>query len=46
MTDVLENGLARFAREDGARRAREHASRFSWEKAGAAYLDLYRQVLS
>lgn len=46
MTQVLENGLARFAREDGARRAREHARRFSWEKAGAAYLDLYRQVLS
>lgn len=46
MTEVLENGLVRFAREDGARRAREHASRYSWEKAGAAYLDLYRQVLS
>ncbi|MGX9217567.1 glycosyltransferase family 4 protein [Massilia varians] len=46
MAEVLNKGLARFAREDGARRAREHASRFSWEKAGAAYLDLYRQVLS
>jgi glycosyltransferase involved in cell wall biosynthesis len=46
MDEVLKNGLARFAREDGARRVRAHASRFSWEKAGAAYLDLYRQVLS
>ncbi|KFI06344.1 glycosyltransferase family 1 protein [Massilia sp. BSC265] len=45
MSAVLKDGLARFAREEGAQRARKHASRFSWEKAGAAYLDLYRQVL-
>lgn len=46
MAKVLEDGLARFASEEGAQRARDHASRFSWEKAGAAYLDLYRQVLA
>ena len=45
MCAVLADGLARFAREDGAARARLHAARFSWERAGAAYLDVYRQVL-
>lgn len=46
MSAVLAEGMARFAREDGAGRARRHASRFSWEKAGAAYLELYREVLA
>lgn len=46
MSAVLREGLARFDREDGAARVRRHANRFSWEKAGAAYLDLYRQVLA
>ncbi|MGI4718839.1 MAG: glycosyltransferase family 4 protein [Janthinobacterium lividum] len=45
MRAVLADGLARFAREDGAARVRLHAGRFSWERAGAAYLDVYRQVL-
>jgi glycosyltransferase involved in cell wall biosynthesis len=46
MSAVLAEGMARFEREDGAGRARRHASRFSWEKAGAAYLELYREVLA
>ncbi|MEW6761994.1 MAG: glycosyltransferase family 1 protein [Pseudomonadota bacterium] len=46
MAGVLAQGMARFEREHGAERARQHASRFSWEKAGAAYLALYRQVLA
>jgi len=46
MRAVLADGMARFEREDGAARARAHAGRFSWEGAGAAYLDLYRQMLA
>jgi len=46
MNAVLAGGMARFAAEDGARRARARAAQFTWEKAAAAYLDLYRQVLA
>lgn len=44
MAQVLERGLADFAC-GGAERARRQAGAFSWEKAGAAYLDLYRRCL-
>ena len=44
MAQVLEEGLAHFA-DGGAERVRRHASTFTWEKAGAAYLDLYRRCL-
>ncbi len=46
MGEVLAAGLARFASEDGARRARAHALRFTWEKAAASYLALYRECLA
>ncbi len=46
MGEILKTGMACFARENGAERARAHACRFSWEQAGAAYLDLYQQVLA
>jgi glycosyltransferase involved in cell wall biosynthesis len=45
MAQVLEQGLAGFEAGDGARRVRARAAAFSWEKAGAAYLDLYRDCL-
>ena len=44
MARVLEAGLAHFA-DGGAARVRSHASQFTWAKAGAAYLDLYRSCL-
>jgi glycosyltransferase involved in cell wall biosynthesis len=43
MARVLEQGLADFA-TGGADKVRAHAARFTWAKAGAAYLDLYRGV--
>ncbi|WP_165390921.1 glycosyltransferase family 4 protein [Pseudoduganella lutea] len=50
MREVLATGLARFQGDDGgatgAARARAHAMRFTWEKAAAAYLDLYCQCLA
>ncbi|MDL2357214.1 MAG: glycosyltransferase family 1 protein [Pseudomonadota bacterium] len=44
MARVLERGLAHFA-DGGAARVRSHAAQFTWAKAGAAYLDLYRSCL-
>lgn len=44
MAQVLEAGLAHFA-DGGAERVRSHAAQFTWEKAGAAYLALYRSCL-
>lgn len=46
MGAVLAGGMARFAADGGPRRVRDHAARFSWDQAAAAYLDLYRQVLA
>ena len=44
MAQVLERGMADFAANDGPARVRAHASQFTWEKAGAAYLALYRSL--
>lgn len=45
MAGVLEAGLAHFA-DGGAERVRTHASKFTWAKAGAAYLALYRNCMA
>lgn len=45
MAQVLEEGLAHFA-DGGAARVRRRAAQFSWAKAAAEYLDLYRQCLA
>jgi glycosyltransferase involved in cell wall biosynthesis len=45
MRAVLRTGLAQFAANDGAQRARDRASQFTWERAAAAYLALYRDCL-
>jgi len=45
MAEVLERGLADFAVSDGPARVRRHAAGFSWEKAAAGYLALYRSLL-
>ena len=45
MEQVLERGLAHFAGARGAERARNRAAQFTWEKAGAAYLALYRACI-
>lgn len=45
MAAVFEQGMADFA-DGGAARVRQHASQFTWERAAAAYLDLYRRCLS
>lgn len=44
MSAVLEAGLADFARRARADELRRHASNFTWEKAGAAYLALYQEL--
>lgn len=46
MRDVFAAGMARFASEGGAQRARAHALRFTWGKAAAAYLRLYQDCLA
>ncbi|WP_426102939.1 glycosyltransferase family 4 protein [Massilia sp. TSP1-1-2] len=46
MRRVLEHGLLDFAASGGADRVRAHASQFTWEKAAAAYLALYRTLAS
>ncbi len=45
MARVLEAGLAHFA-DGGAARVRRHAAQFSWARAAAAYLELYRGCLA
>ena len=45
MAHVLEQGLQAFAAGGGAERVRRHAAQFTWEKAAAAYLDLYSRLL-
>lgn len=45
MAQVLEAGLADFA-HGGAERVRRRAALFTWAKAAAAYLDLYRRCLA
>jgi glycosyltransferase involved in cell wall biosynthesis len=44
MVQAFEAGLRDFAAGDGPARVRAHASRFTWEKAAAAYLDVYRAL--
>jgi glycosyltransferase involved in cell wall biosynthesis len=46
MCAVFATGMARFDADNGAERARVRAAQFTWEKAGAAYLRLYRECLS
>lgn len=46
MSEVLAKGMAHFAATRGDERARTHAAQFTWEKAGAAYLKLYRDCLA
>ncbi|MFN8897583.1 MAG: glycosyltransferase family 1 protein, partial [Pseudomonadota bacterium] len=42
----VERGLARWRTEPGRAEAiRAHAARFDWDRAGAAYLALYRRLL-
>jgi glycosyltransferase involved in cell wall biosynthesis len=45
MTQVLDAGLAHF-NHGGADRVRRRAAQFTWAKAAAAYLDLYRSCLA
>ncbi|WP_426113759.1 glycosyltransferase family 4 protein [Massilia sp. PWRC2] len=45
MAQVFERGLADFA-DGGAERVRRHAAQFTWERAAAAYLALYRRCLA
>jgi len=45
MAQVLEAGLADFAANGGADKVRSRAAEFTWEKAGAEYLALYRSCL-
>lgn len=46
MKAVVERGLARWRTEPGRADAiRAHAARFDWDRAGAAYLALYRRLL-
>lgn len=44
MAAVLERGMRDFSASGGADRVRAHASQFSWEKAAAAYLALFRSL--
>lgn len=44
MIDVLERGMLDFAATGGPERVRAHASQFTWEKAAAAYLALFRSL--
>jgi glycosyltransferase involved in cell wall biosynthesis len=44
MSAVLADGLAHFQRHQRADALRAHASNFTWEKAGAAYLALYQSL--
>jgi glycosyltransferase involved in cell wall biosynthesis len=46
MRAVLADGLARFNTQDGARRARDHAARFTWQRAAQQYLALYAETLA
>ncbi|WP_426192141.1 glycosyltransferase family 4 protein [Massilia sp. DWR3-1-1] len=46
MAQVFEAGLADFNEHGGAERVRLHASQFTWERAAAAYLALYRRCLA
>ncbi|MFP5390822.1 MAG: glycosyltransferase family 4 protein [Gammaproteobacteria bacterium] len=45
MRQVFKEGLAHFAAHRGAERGRSRAAQFTWEKAAAAYLALYRECL-
>lgn len=45
MASVFKNGMAHFKANDGVAMVRRHAAKFSWEKAGAEYLALFRSCL-
>lgn len=45
MRRVVEHGLARQAEPGRADAIRAHAAQFDWDRAAAAYLDLYRRLL-
>ncbi len=45
MRRVVEHGLAQAAQPGRADAVRAHAAQFDWDRAAAAYLDLYRQLL-
>jgi glycosyltransferase involved in cell wall biosynthesis len=45
MARVFEQGMADFRAGNGVARVRANAARFTWERAGAEYLALYRSVL-
>lgn len=46
MARVFEAGMADFAAHGGVGKVRANAARFSWERAGAEYLALYRSVIA
>jgi len=45
MRRVVEHGLARQREPGRADAIRAHAAQFDWDRAAAAYLDLYRRLL-
>jgi len=45
MARVFADGMAHFAAHDGAAVARRHASQYTWERAAAAYLELFRRTV-
>lgn len=45
MASVFEHGMAHFRANDGVAMVRRHAGQFTWEKAGADYLALFRSCL-
>lgn len=45
MAEVFANGMAHFKDHGGVAMVRRHAGQFTWEKAGAEYLALYRSCL-
>ena len=45
MRRVVERGLARQLQAGRADAIRAHAAQFDWDRAAAAYLDLYRRLL-
>lgn len=44
MQEVLKEGLAHFRDTQKAQAVREHAAQFSWDKAAAAYMQIYREL--
>jgi len=47
MADVFDAGLRTFAADpDYSRKLKAYASRFTWERAAAGYLQVYRDLLN